>query len=209
MGRVWRRPVPRSMRHGVGFCLWTRLIALFLVQQEKILAERQLKSYGCNGGWWSRYIFWVWKRNGQVSWCHLSLRSRIYRKFVFLDYSTDELQQIFYVKASEIGFTINKVDIKRLLEEKKVRCATSQHECTIDENPGSGVAQRSQQQATSWCFSIPERDRWEVWRKNAILATAGRAFHKLLEIFQKVSRNFPEKLLKIWSNNQKLILVWC
>lgn len=25
------------------------------------------------------------------------LRSRIYRKFVFLDYSTDELQQIFYL----------------------------------------------------------------------------------------------------------------
>jgi len=39
-------------------------------------------------------------------------------RFVFPDYSTDELQQIFYLKASEKGFTIKKVDIKRILEEK-------------------------------------------------------------------------------------------
>ena len=45
-------------------------------------------------------------------------RSGIYRKFIFPDYSTDELQQIFYLKASEKGFTINKVDIKRILGEK-------------------------------------------------------------------------------------------
>ena len=43
------------------------------------------------------------------------LRSRIYRKFVFIDYSTDELQQIFYLYANEKGFTINQVDIKRIL----------------------------------------------------------------------------------------------
>ena len=140
------------MRLGVEFCLRTRLIALFLVPEEKILAERQLKSYGCNGGWWSRLIFRVWKRNGQVSWCQLSLRSRIYRKFVFLDYSTDELRQIFYVKASEIGFTINKVDIKRILEEKKVRCATSANECTIDENPTSGVV--SKKPATGYLLML-------------------------------------------------------
>ena len=46
------------------------------------------------------------------------LRSRIYRKFIFPNYSTDELQQIIYLKASGKGFTINKVDIKRILEEK-------------------------------------------------------------------------------------------
>ena len=39
-------------------------------------------------------------------------------RFVFPHYSTNELQQIFYLKASEMGFTINEVYIKRILEEK-------------------------------------------------------------------------------------------
>lgn len=40
------------------------------------------------------------------------LRSRIYRKFVFPDYSTDELQQIFYLKAREKGFRPRKSILK-------------------------------------------------------------------------------------------------
>ena len=40
------------------------------------------------------------------------LRSRIYRKFVFPDYSTDELQQIFYLKAREKGFRSRKSILK-------------------------------------------------------------------------------------------------
>ena len=39
-------------------------------------------------------------------------------RFVFPHYSTNELQQIFYLKASEMGFKINKIHIKRILEEK-------------------------------------------------------------------------------------------
>lgn len=40
------------------------------------------------------------------------LRSRIYRKFVFPDYSTVELQQIFYLKAREKGFRSRKSILK-------------------------------------------------------------------------------------------------
>ena len=40
------------------------------------------------------------------------LRSRIYRKFVFPDYSTNELQQIFYLKAREKGFRSRKLILK-------------------------------------------------------------------------------------------------
>lgn len=37
------------------------------------------------------------KKMGKVLDVNPGLRSRIYRKFVFIDYSTDELQQIFYL----------------------------------------------------------------------------------------------------------------
>ena len=40
------------------------------------------------------------------------LRSRIYRKLVFPDYSTDELQQIFFLKAREKGFRSKKLILK-------------------------------------------------------------------------------------------------
>ena len=40
------------------------------------------------------------------------LRSGMYRKFVFPDYSTDELQQIFYFKAIEKGFRSRKLILK-------------------------------------------------------------------------------------------------
>ena len=43
------------------------------------------------------------------------LRSRIYRKFVFPDYSTDELGEIFSLKAKKKGFIIGEVDVAGIL----------------------------------------------------------------------------------------------
>ena len=40
------------------------------------------------------------------------LRSRTYRKFIFQDYFTDELHQIFYLEASEKGFRSRKLILK-------------------------------------------------------------------------------------------------
>ena len=45
------------------------------------------------------------------------LRSRIYRKFVFQDYSTNELQ-IFYLKARKKGFHSRKLIFERIFDEK-------------------------------------------------------------------------------------------
>ena len=44
-----------------------------------------------------------------------SLRSRIYRKFVFLDYSTEELGEIFSLKAEKKGFVIGEVEVPGIL----------------------------------------------------------------------------------------------
>ena len=43
------------------------------------------------------------------------LRSRIYRKFVFPDYSTEELGEIFSLKAEKKGFVIGEVDVPGIL----------------------------------------------------------------------------------------------
>ena len=43
------------------------------------------------------------------------LRSRIYRKFVFPDYSTEELGEIFSLKAEKKGFVIGEVDVSGIL----------------------------------------------------------------------------------------------
>ena len=45
------------------------------------------------------------------------LRSRIYRKFVFPDYSTEELGEIFSLKAKKKGFVIGEVDVPGILSE--------------------------------------------------------------------------------------------
>ena len=42
-------------------------------------------------------------------------RARIYRKFVFLDYSIEELGETFTLKAKEKGFVISKVDVQEIL----------------------------------------------------------------------------------------------
>lgn len=45
------------------------------------------------------------------------LRSRIYRKFVFPDYSVSELGEIFNIKAEEKGFSIDDVNVSDILSE--------------------------------------------------------------------------------------------
>ena len=45
------------------------------------------------------------------------LRSRIYRKFVFPDYSIVELGEIFDIKAKEKGFNIDDVNVSDILSE--------------------------------------------------------------------------------------------
>ena len=48
---------------------------------------------------------------------NLGLRSRIYRKFVFPDYSTAELGEIFSLRAEKKRFVIGKVDVPGILSK--------------------------------------------------------------------------------------------
>lgn len=45
------------------------------------------------------------------------LRSRIYRKFVFPDYTAEELGEIFNLKAKEKGFVIGELDVPGILSK--------------------------------------------------------------------------------------------
>lgn len=58
------------------------------------------------------------------------LRSRIYRKFVFPDYTAEELGEIFNLKAKEKGFVIGELDVPGILsksaeDDERTSCQNS------------------------------------------------------------------------------------
>ena len=66
------------------------------------------------------------------------LRSQIYRKFVFPDYSTEELDEIFHRKTKQNGFKVD-ANLSELLSQHTTPAQRKlKHECVLGENFTAG-----------------------------------------------------------------------